>query len=107
MKKMRLWDAVRQSPEYADIAHDDNLIASEVHARLSSRMGRELLLQQEPRSLQDRFRKWSQRFWKGIQKSFAKVTGKSFLSRMDARDFIQAPVSDLLLRKNLSRSLRQ
>ena len=101
MKKMKLWETIKNSPEYADIAHDDNLIASEVHSRLSAEMGKELLLQNEPKSLRDKFSKWSKKFWHGIQKSFAKATGKSYVAHLDAADFIQAPVADLITKKKL------
>ena len=101
MKKMKLWETIKNAPEYADIAHDDNLIASEVHSRLSAQAGKELLLQNEPKTLRDKFKKWNKQFWKGIQKSFAKVTGKSYVAHLDAEDFIQAPVADLILKRKL------
>ncbi len=101
MKKMKLWDTIKNAPEYADIAHDDNLIASEVHSRLSAQAGKEILLQNEPKALRDKFKKWSKQFWKGIQKSFAKVTGKSYVAHLNAEDFIQAPIADLILKRKL------
>ena len=101
------WETIKNAPEYADIAHDDNLIASEVHSRLSAQAGKELLLQNEPKTLRDKFKKWSKQFWKGIQKSFAKATGKSYVAHLDAEDFIQAPVADLILKRKLVRPQEQ
>ena len=43
MKQTALWREVTDDPNYADIAHDDNLVASEVHSRLTGEKGEELL----------------------------------------------------------------
>lgn len=96
MKQTKLWQAVKESPKYQDIAHDDNRIASEVHARLSSTYGADQLRRaKEPKSLLSRLKTWNHAFWQGIQKTMARFTGKDSLQKVSVEEFLQAPFADL------------
>lgn len=103
MKQTKLWDKVKNSPDYADIAHDDNLVASEVHARLTGTMGAELLCTNEPKTLVKKLVDWNKKFWQGLQQSFAKVTGRKSIARLDTEKFIKAPLADMLAGKSITK----
>lgn len=44
LKKTDTWKEIERNPAYADIAGDEDLLASEVHARLASKEGAELFI---------------------------------------------------------------
>lgn len=102
MKQTKLWNAVKESPAYRDIADDDDLIASEVHARLTAEHGATLLKEaKEPKGLIQRLTKWQNKFWKTLQRTIARATGKNNLYRMELGAFLQAPMADLVQGKRL------
>lgn len=99
MKQTCLWDAVKESPFYADIAHDDNLVASEVHARLAGMQGAELLkAANDKKSLADRLKNWGRRFWMFVRGNVEQEQKSPSLE-----GFVKAPISDLISRKALVR----
>lgn len=105
MKQTKLWQAVKESPEYQSIAHDDNLIASEVHARLTSRSAADQLRKaQEPKWLIDRLKVWNRAFWQSIRKTCQKFTGKTDTGKVGLEDFLQAPFADLVSERPFPRT---
>lgn len=105
MKQTKLWQAVKESPEYQSIAHDDNLIASEVHARLTSRSAADQLRKaQESKKLIDRLKIWNRAFWQSVRKTCQKFTGKTDTGKVGLEDFLQAPFADLVSKRPFLRT---
>ena len=105
MKQTKLWQAVKESPEYQGIAHDDNLIASEVHARLTSRSAADQLRKaKEPKRLIERLKVWNRAFWQSIRKTCQKFTGKTDTGKVSLEDFMQAPFADLVSERPFPRA---
>ena len=105
MKQTKLWQAVKESPEYQSIAHDDNLIASEVHARLTSRSAADQLRKaQESKKLIDRLKIWNRAFWQSVRKTCQKFTGKTDTGKVGLEDFLQAPFADLVSKRPCPRT---
>lgn len=97
MKQTKLWQAVKESPAYQDIAGDDNLIASEVHARLTSRTAADQMRKaSEPKELMARLKDWQNFFWQAIKKTCQRFTGKTDTAKVGLEDFLQAPFADLV-----------
>lgn len=99
MKQTRLWKAVKESPFYADITQNDDLVASEVHARLTGMQGAELLkAANDKKSLADRLKNWGRRFWMFVRGNVEREQGSLSLEA-----FVKAPISDLVSQKELTR----
>lgn len=97
LKQTKLWNAVKENPFYRDISHDDNLIASEVHARLSGLHGAALLQAASgEKSLANRLQNWGKRFWTFVRNRVTKEKGS-----LSLEDFVKAPISDLITKKKL------
>lgn len=91
MKQTKLWHTVKKSPFYADIQHDDNLVASEVHARLVALHGKKMLREAaNGQGLIHRLSLWGRRFWKTVRQKIEKHT--KMKSPLCTMDFIQAPL---------------
>ena len=102
MKQTRLWKAVKESPFYADIAKNDDLVASEVHARLAGMQGAELLkVANNKKTLADRLKNWGRRFWMFVRGNVEREQGSLSLEA-----FVKAPISDLISQKELVREER-
>ncbi len=108
MKQTPLWDEVKNNPAYADIAEDDNLIASEVHARLTGKEGADLLerLSEEAKkeidffrmaekiSLVESLRRWIRDAWKWIKDTMTPWT-KEEAAAVSLEEFVNMPIADL------------
>ena len=102
MKQTRLWKAVKESPFYRDIAQDDNLVASEVHARLAGIQGADLLkAANDKKSLADRLKNWGRRFWMFVRGNVEREQGSLSLEA-----FVKAPISNLISRQGLAQEER-
>lgn len=102
MKQTRLWKAVKESPFYADITQNDDLVASEVHARLTGMQGAELLkVANNKKTLADRLKNWGRRFWMFVRGNVEREQGSLSLEA-----FVKAPISDLISQKELVREER-
>ncbi len=108
MKQTPLWDEVKNNPAYADIAEDENLIASEVHARLTGKEGAALLerLNEEAKketdffklarkiSLVENLRRWINEAWKWIKDTMTPWT-KEEADAVSLEEFVNMPIADL------------
>lgn len=93
MKQTKLWDTIKKNPQYVDIADDDNLVASEVHARLVGKNGEALLHAAcDEQSLISKIKKWSKKFWMDVQK---RLMPKKSHERL-TKDFMQKPLIDFI-----------
>lgn len=101
MKQTRLWQAVKESPFYSDIAQDENLVASEVHARLTGLQGAKLLETANGRKpLVARLKGWGKRFWSFVRGNVAQEK-----KDLTLEDFVKAPISDLITQQGLTRDI--
>lgn len=108
MKQTPLWQEVISNPAYADIANNENLVASEVHARLTGENGASLLEQllSDARqsestyeaakgiSLVDKLKKWLQDAWQWVRDTMSPWT-KEEASKVSLEEFVQMPIGDL------------
>ena len=95
LKKTKLWESIAKDPLYANIAHDEDLLASEVHARLVGKQGEEFLEKQElPKNATDKIKKWIRTAWEHIKGFFGKTVRKD-LSKLTVDEFVSMPLSDL------------
>ena len=107
MRQLPLWQEVVDDPAYADISHDEDLVASEVHSRLSGAEGARLLEEQAARakdkgtfeyakavSLKERVRQWLNDALSWVRDAFGKWSGKD-LEGLTLDEFAKMPVKDL------------
>ena len=106
MKKTALWKAIEQSPAYQDIRSDDNLMASEVHARLAAQQGTKILKKAIGNtSLAKKLKTWAKSYWNTVANCF-NPKGKKEIKLQTAEDFAALPVKDLLSGKDLRQYLQ-
>ena len=106
MKKTALWKAIEQSPAYQDIRSDDNLMASEVHARLATQQGTKILKKAIGNtSLAKKLKTWAKSYWNTVANCF-NPKGKKEIKLQTAEDFAALPVKDLLSGKDLRQYLQ-
>ncbi len=108
MREMPLWDEVKNDPAYADIAGDEDLLASEVHARLSGPEGARLLerMVTEAKSrgaiemakavtLRERVKKWLGEALAWVRDAFGGKWSKEDLASLTVEEWSSMPVRDL------------
>lgn len=94
LKQTKLWKAVEESPAYEDIREDEDLVASEVHVRLTALSGTHMLHEATgSRSLSQKLRSWGKAYWKKVQKLVGRKEKRAV--SMSLEDFVEAPLSDL------------
>ena len=102
MKQTRLWEETKANSYYADIAKDDNLVASEVHARLVGEKGEKLLQEaSSERSLSAKLKRWGKKFWDVVQKRLAHQSKGTGIMKYSREAFLNAPLADLVSKKDL------
>lgn len=105
MKKTALWKEIEQHPAYQDIRSDDNLMASEVHARLAAQQGTKLLEKAAGSvSLAKKIKTWAKSYWTTIANCF-NPKEKTEIQLQTAKEFAVLPVKDLLSGKDLRQYL--
>ncbi len=100
MKQLPLWEEVRTNPAYEKIADNENLLASEVHARLvapgSANILDNMLEEKSVRpTLVGRLRTWLSRFWRWLRKHLLPDT------KLTIAEFKNMPLKDLVAEKRL------
>ena len=110
MKQTTLWREVTDDPNYADIAHDDNLVASEVHSRLTGEKGEELLNRMANESTIGRggllgkaqklavvqnLKSWLKEAW-GFVKDTMTPWSKAEAEKVSVDDFVNMTLKDLV-----------
>jgi len=107
MKQTRLWEETKANSYYADIAKDDNLVASEVHARLVGEKGEKLLQEaSSERSLSAKLKRWGKKFWDVVQKRLAHQSRGTGIMKYSREAFLNAPLADLVSMKDLKLASR-
>lgn len=100
MKQTPLWEQVRTNPAYADIADNENALASEVHARLAAPGGTAILVeimeqQKAEATLIGRIHNWLRKFWRWLRKKEMPE------SKLNVDKFARMPLKDLAMGKRL------
>src|SRR5574344_1464565 len=92
LKQTDEWKKVIEDPNYAYIKNNEDEVASEVHARLTSANGVKYLtqLQQQNKSLFDKIKAWITNFWKSLSKLIEQDT------HTQLNDFINKPLLSLI-----------
>lgn len=100
MKQIPLWEEVRNNPAYANIADNENALASEVHARLTAPGGTAILVeimeqQNAEATLIGRIHNWLRKFWRWLRKKEMPE------SKLNVDKFARMPLKDLAMGKRL------
>lgn len=111
MKQLPLWKRISESAEYADIAHDENLLASEVHARLTGESGERILniIEKKNHSTQGiiyAFKAWAKKYWQAVKDNFTQWSSRE-ANKVTLEDFINMPLSDLAKGANVGEMVAQ
>jgi len=110
MKQLPLWEEVKNDPAYRDIANNEDLLASEVHSRLSGAEGEKLLddMVREAASkgrptetaramtLAQRIKQWMKDVLKFVRDAFAGKWGSKELESVTVEEFARMPIKDLM-----------
>lgn len=108
MKELRLWDQILQDENYGrkwkaqgkTEEEIEDLIASEVHARLTGEEGEKVLLQiakeQGNQNIISKVKKWLLDVWKTLKSTFDSSMTQEELDKLTLKDFIHMTVRDLV-----------
>lgn len=105
LKKTNTWKEIERNPAYADIAGDEDLLASEVHARLVGKNGAEIfnnIVTENPsitsEEIQKSAQKWDEKAWKHVRENF--TNWKNGDLQTSVKDFVNITLNDFLNGKN-------
>ena len=101
----KLWEEVKADPNYSDIADNNDLVLSEVHARICGKMADKVLeriLQEEGQLTHDTIIDWDKETWAYIAneigfESFDKVNPDLKITTEELKQFLSMPVKDLFI----------
>lgn len=108
MKELRLWDQILQDENYGrkwkaqskTEEEIEDLIASEVHARLTGEEGEKILLQiakeQGNQNIISKVKKWLLDIWKTLKSTFDSNMTQEELDKLTLKDFIHMTVRDFV-----------
>ncbi|MCR4714274.1 MAG: Eco57I restriction-modification methylase domain-containing protein [Treponemataceae bacterium] len=101
-----LWNEVKYDPNYADIAYNDDLLLSEVHAKICGKMADEILnriLERDGELTKNSIIDWDKEVFDYCKERFwlSEKTGKDFV------DFISLPMKDLFSGKDILSHLNE
>jgi len=103
-KKTSLWEEVKSDPNYADIADNDDLLLSEVHARICGKMAEAVLsriLEKDGELTKDTVIDWDKECWDYIAteigfQTFDNVNPELKIKTEDLKQFLSMPMKDLM-----------
>ena len=102
-RNTRFWNEVKTDPNYADIADNNDLVLSEVHARICGEMADKVLnkiLEQEGKITADKVINWDNETWEYLLSDLGitefPITQSSDITFDEIRDFLSAPMKDLM-----------
>lgn len=106
MQQSPVWDEVINNPAYADIAQDEDLVASEVHARLTGEKGEVLVDDLDStgngKGLAAKLKAWAKEYWQTLKDHFTKW-GADEAGKVTLDEFISMPLADLANGVNLAK----
>ncbi len=114
-RQTRLWNEVKGDPNYADIADDDDLLLSEVHARICGDIAQKVLervAEQDGEIARDRAIDWDKEVTEyiaselGAEIAMPELGSESYVSdsirHEIARNFLAQPMKDLMAGKEIA-----
>ncbi len=114
-RQTRLWNEVKGDPNYADIADDDDLLLSEVHARICGDIAQKVLervAEQDGEIARDRAIDWDKEVTEyiaselGAEIAMPELGSESYVSdsirHEVARNFLAQPMKDLMAGKGIT-----
>ncbi len=104
-KNTHFWNDVKSDPDYADIANNDDLLLSEVHARICGKMADEILTKIAERDgelTKNSVIDWDKETWSYIKKEILSTLDIELNDLVLMRDFLSMPMKDLMSGKNIS-----
>lgn len=106
LKETEMWEAIANDPNYADIASNEDLLASEVHAQLTGAYGaarfNDMLLEArnsadtKKQSIVLKLKKWFNSFNRWLSKKFNADLAK----KQELEEFIAKPILDIINKKD-------
>ena len=117
-KETRFWEEVRNDPNYSDIADDDDLVLSEIHARICGDLAQKVLnhiAEIDGEITKDKAIDWNAETAAYVLDLYKKAQPENeFIQNMDASEvkkdiveFLSMPMKDLMAGKNISISLAE
>lgn len=105
-KNTYLWEEVKNDPNYQDIAHDEDLILSECHARITGKIADQILdkiLTENGELTKNTVIDWDKEVFEYISKEFSEIDIKSL------SEFVSQTMKDFMEGKklDLSKNLQQ
>lgn len=104
-KNTRFFNEVKSDPNYADIADDDNLVLSEVHARICGDMAQKVLeriAKEDGEITKDRAIDWDAEITNYFCSEFGFKKPELVLDMETYKEFLATPMKDLMNGKNIS-----
>ena len=114
-KRTSLWNEVKASPDYADIADDDNLVLSKCHARIAGKVAAQVLekiAKENWEIARDKVINWVKETWNyicndlGLGNFSITENDKEILDGqkvyLNVKDFLSMPMKDLMNGKEFS-----
>lgn len=100
-KNTKFWADVKADPNYADIAENDDLLSSEVHAQICGKMADAILTKIAERDgelTKDTIIDWDNEVWDYMQKElgFSSSITQSVFNTQDVKEFLSTPMKDLM-----------
>ena len=101
LSKTHLWDEIKNNPDYADIADNDDLLASEVHSRICGEIAQKVLEQiaeKDGEITKDTVVNWDWEVANYIAKEFSAEEIKEI---SEVKEFFTQPMKDLVNGENI------
>lgn len=100
-KNTKFWSDVKADPNYADIADNDDLLLSEVHAQICGKMADAILTKIAERDgelTKDTVIDWDNEVWDYMQKElgFSSSITQSVFNAQNVKEFLSTPMKDLM-----------
>ena len=100
-RNTRFWNEVKNDPNYEDIADNDDLLLSEVHAQICGKMADAILTKIAERDgelTKDTVIDWDNEVWDYMQKElgFSSSITQSVFNTQDVKEFLSTPMKDLM-----------
>ena len=101
LKDTKYFNEVKSDPNYADIANDDNLVLSEVHARICGEMAQKVLeriAKEDGEITKDKVVDWNEETANYLS---SELGFERYLISEDIKEFFSTPMTDLMNEKNI------
>ena len=96
LKQTELWSDVVNDVAYQNIKDDENLVASEVHSRLTGKNSEKILKNiNASNGVVNALKKWLNDFWTFLKDTFAPWS-KNELDKLTIDEFVSMPIGDLV-----------